>query len=93
MEAGGAAGRWLAQLVLAQPPGEASLPIREPEVGVRPAGWQIVQVIEREQGVHPLDSETTRYLATTGWARERAAERWAALQRQLLRDAKVELAP
>ncbi|MEK8033962.1 peptidyl-prolyl cis-trans isomerase [Ideonella sp. DXS29W] len=93
VEAGRSSGRWLAQLALAQAPGEPSRPIREPEVGGGPVRWQIVQVVDREQGVHPLDSETTRFIAAEGWARERAVERFTALKERLVREAAVQLSP
>jgi hypothetical protein len=84
-----APSRWLAQVLFAQPPGAASRPIREPESAGRSPGWQIVQVDERVQGLHPADSETVRFIATEAIAKARAIERYTALKDQLLRDARI----
>lgn len=81
--------RWLAQVLFAQPSGPASRPIREPEAAGRTPGWQIVQVDERVQGLHPADSETVRFIATEAIAKARAVERYTALKDQLLRDARI----
>lgn len=89
LEADRARGQWLAQVAFAQAPGAASAPIREPEAAGRTGGWQIVQVEQRMQGLHPADSETVRFIATEAIAKERAQQRYAALKDQLIRNARV----
>ncbi|HEX5688230.1 MAG TPA: peptidyl-prolyl cis-trans isomerase [Ideonella sp.] len=89
LEADRTRNQWLAQVAFAQPPGAASRPIREPETSGRAAGWQIVQVEERVQGMHPADSETVRFIATEAIAKQRAQERYAALKERLVRAAHI----
>lgn len=83
-------GQWLNQLALAQPPGPASEPIREPETTGHAPGWQVVQVQQRVMGLHEADSETVRFAATEAIARERAVTQFAALRQQLLDAAHVD---
>lgn len=89
IEADRARGQWLAQVAFAQAPGAASRPIRESEGRGRAAGWQIVQVEQRVQGLHPADSETVRFIATEAIAKERARQHYAALKDQLLSSARI----
>lgn len=93
IEPSAARDSWLLQFAFAQPPGKASPPVREPENGASPPGWQIVQVEERVTGVHPADSETVRFEASQAIARQRAAEQFRALRLRLMAQARVELSP
>jgi hypothetical protein len=80
---------WLAQFAFAQPPGPPSGAVREPSG----QGWQIVQVLERTTGRHPVDSETVRFGAGRAVAQERAVARWAELRERLIGAADIEIDP
>ncbi|WP_374352636.1 peptidylprolyl isomerase [Chitinimonas sp.] len=82
---------WLAQLLMAWPPGPPSRPVREPEVANGQPGWQIVQVLKRQEGVYPLDSETVRYAARQGLARQWAVRDFMALRERLSQSATLTL--
>lgn len=84
---------WIAQLAFAQPPGPASPPIREPEVGTAAPSWVIVKVDKRVTGLHPPDSETVRFAASEAIARQRAASNFAGLRARLLSEARIEVNP
>jgi hypothetical protein len=81
---------WLAQLAFAQPPGAPTGAVREPEAG---GGWQIVQVLARTTGRHPVESETVRFAAGRAVAQERAVARWAELRERLIGASAIELNP
>jgi len=81
---------WLAQLAFAQPPGPPTGAVREPDAA---GGWQIVQVLARTTGRHPVESETVRFAAGRALAQERAVARWAALRERLLGASDIELNP
>jgi hypothetical protein len=82
---------WLAQLVMAWPPGPSSRPVREPEVTNGQPGWQIVQVLKRQEGIYPLDSETVRYAARQAIARQWAVRDFMALSTRLSQAASITL--
>lgn len=66
---------WLHALVLQQPAGRISNPVRSPE-----GFWEIVLVEQRIDGLHPPESETVRYLARKAIAQERAARAFDAMR-------------
>ena len=84
---------WLVQLAFAQPVGPPTEPLHEPSATPETGDWQIVEVLEREQGRHTAGSEAVRYEAGQAIARERAIANFGALRRRLLGDADIELNP
>jgi len=84
---------WLAQLAFAQPPGPPAGPLRAPGAGGRDGGWEIVEVLERVEGRHAIDSEAVRFGAGRAIARERAIALFGELRARLLAQADVELNP
>ena len=84
---------WLAQLAFAQPIGPPSEPLHEPSPSPESGAWQIVEVLEREQGRHAAGSEAVRFEAGQAIARERAIAGFAALRTRLLAEAVIELNP
>lgn len=89
---GGTPG-WLAQLLFAQAPGRLSPPVRMPGGPDENPAWEIVLVTERVQGYQDPESESVRYVASRAVARELAVSRLGALRREVLRKARVEVAP
>jgi hypothetical protein len=84
---------WLVQLTFAQPVGPPTEPLHEPSATPETGSWQIVEVLEREQGRHAAASETVRFEAGQAIARERAIVNFGALRKRLLGDADIELNP
>jgi hypothetical protein len=82
---------WLSNMVFAQPPGPPSRPIRAPVGPDDPAYWEIVLVEQVEQGYHPADSETVRYIASRALARETALAQLTAQRSKLLRAAHIDI--
>jgi hypothetical protein len=82
---------WLSSMAFAQPPGPPSRPIRAPVGPDDPAYWEIVQVEQVEQGHHPADSETVRYIASRALARETALAQLTAQRSKLLRAARIDI--
>ncbi|HEY9104275.1 peptidylprolyl isomerase [Chitinimonas sp.] len=82
---------WLYELAFALPLGKPSRPVREPDTSGATAGWQIVLVNERQEGLQPLDSEAVRYTASQTLARRKAVAEFKALREQLYREADIEL--
>jgi len=82
---------WLAQLALAQPEGQVSRPIRTPAGPRDEAAWEIIQVEQRVMGYQAPDSEAVRYAASNALARVAAQAQLAALRKQLLRAAQIDI--
>lgn len=82
---------WLAQLLFSQPEGQVSPPVRSPVGPDEAATWEIVLVEQRVQGYQGADSESVRYVASRAIAREQALAQLAALRRELLRRARIEV--
>lgn len=71
---------WLEAIVLQQPVGEVSRPVRDP--AGPDACWEIVLVERRIESCQPAGSETVRQLARKAIARERASSEFAAARAQ-----------
>jgi len=82
---------WLAQLAFTYTEGEVSPPVRTPAGPDQSAPWEIVKIEKREQGYQPADSESVRYVASRALAREKAAAQLAALRRQLINTARIDI--
>ncbi len=82
---------WLAQLLFAQLPGQASAPVRTPAAPNADAPWEIVLVEQREDGYQAPGSESVRYIASRAVAREMASAQLRSLRKQLRRAARIEL--
>ncbi|WP_284620796.1 peptidylprolyl isomerase [Aquabacterium humicola] len=87
IEAVGAALEWLQQVALAQAPDTVSHAMREPDDTPGGAGWQFVRTEERVVGLHPIGSETVRFVAAEAIAQRRAAEQFSALRKRLIDEA------
>lgn len=83
---------WLAALVLQQPQGQVSNPLRAPVGADQQASWEIVLVERRVEGYHPPNSETVRYMARQAIAQEKARSQFAAARRRVVGDARIEIA-
>ncbi|MFE8069843.1 peptidylprolyl isomerase [Marinobacteraceae bacterium S3BR75-40.1] len=82
---------WLNSIALMMPPGHWSRPLRSPGSGDVEPVWEIVKVVDRQEGYEPADSETVRYLASKKIAMDRIQARFKATKRKLFEDAAIKL--
>ncbi|MES2041675.1 MAG: peptidylprolyl isomerase [Pseudomonadota bacterium] len=82
---------WLEQLAYMQEPGKVSPPILAAVAPNEKAYWEIVLVEKRDEGYQDPASETVRYQASRALAQEKAIRQLSTLQRQLRKNAKIEI--
>lgn len=84
---------WLDSLAFLQQPGVPSRPARLPGAEGEEPGWEILLVEERVMGWQPADSESVRYLASQGIARQKAMDEYRDTLVRVRREADIRLHP
>ncbi len=82
---------WIESIAFVQKPGTTSKPFRSPGPPGSAAVWEILKVDERVEGYQPVDSESVRYGAAQGIAKQKALAEYAATRDRVLAEADIRL--
>ena len=79
---------WLSTLAFVQPINIPSRPVRTPT-----GQWEILLVTAKEEGYHPANSETVRYLASQVIARQKMVKEYQYTRKNLIQQADIHISP
>ena len=79
---------WLSTLAFVQPINVPSRPVRTPT-----GQWEILLVTAKEEGYHPANSETVRYLASQVIARQKMVKEYQNTRKNLIQQADIHISP
>lgn len=79
---------WLSTLAFVQTVNVPSRPVRTPN-----GQWEILLITAKEEGYHPVDSETVRYLASQVIARQKMIKEYQNTRKQLIQQADIHISP
>lgn len=84
---------WIESIAFVQKPATTSKPFRSPGPPGTAAVWEILKVDERVEGYQPVDSESVRYGAAQGLARQKALAEFRSTRERVLAEADIRLNP